>query len=84
MLCCRCFSSWHSDTSVEAQPCTINPRIKKITANVSPTIKAYMEFKPVDWLTNPTKKYALLIYMGGTGEMFQQPGGTDQDLCPGA
>lgn len=41
-----------------------------------------MEFKPVDWLTNPTKKYALLIYMGGTGEMFQQPGGTDQDLCP--
>ena len=41
-----------------------------------------MEFKPVDYNTNPTKKYPLLIYIGGTGEMFQQPGGSDQDLCP--
>jgi len=61
--------------------CYVNPRIKKITANVSATIKSYMEFKPVDYATNPTKKYALLVYIGGTGEMFQQPGGSDLDLC---
>jgi hypothetical protein len=41
-----------------------------------------MEYKPVDFDSNPTKKYALLIYIGGTGEMFQQPGGSDYDLCP--
>ncbi|HKP31169.1 MAG TPA: T9SS type A sorting domain-containing protein [Chitinophagaceae bacterium] len=68
-------------STVSAQ-CTINPRIHKITANVSSTIKSYLEFKPVDYATNPTKKYPLLIYIGGTGEMFQQPGGSDQDLCP--
>lgn len=62
--------------------CFINPRIKKITADISWAIKSYMEYKPVDFDTNPTKKYALLIYFGGTGEMFQQPGGSDQDLCP--
>jgi hypothetical protein len=69
-------------TSAFAQNCFVNSRIKKITANVSPTIKSYLEFKPVDWATAPTKKYALLVYLGGTGEMFQQPGGSDQDLCP--
>ncbi|HYE54650.1 MAG TPA: T9SS type A sorting domain-containing protein [Chitinophagaceae bacterium] len=71
---------WASVAS--AQNCFVNPRIKKITANVSPTIKSYLEFKPADYATNPTKKYALLVYIGGTGEMFQQPGGSDQDLCP--
>lgn len=62
--------------------CFVNPRIKKITADISWAIKSYLEYKPVDFDTNPTKKYALLVYMGGTGEMFQQPGGSDQDLCP--
>lgn len=66
----------------QAQNCFVNPRIKKITADISWSIKSYMEYKPVDFDTNPTKKYALLIYFGGTGEMFQQPGGSDQDLCP--
>ncbi|HYF33217.1 MAG TPA: T9SS type A sorting domain-containing protein [Chitinophagaceae bacterium] len=65
-----------------AAQCFVNPRIKKITADISWAIKSYMEYKPVDFDTNPTKKYALLIYFGGTGEMFQQPGGSDQDLCP--
>ena len=65
-----------------AQNCFVNPRIKKITANISPTIKSYLEFKPVDYNSNPTRKYPLVVYIGGTGEMFQQPGGTDQDLCP--
>ncbi len=69
-------------STARAQSCFVNPRIKKITANVSATIKSYLEFKPVDWNTNPTKKYALIVYIGGTGEMFQQPGGTDQSLCP--
>ena len=41
-----------------------------------------MEFFPVDFQTNPTKKYPLIVYLGGTGEMFQQPGGDDYDLCP--
>jgi predicted peptidase len=41
-----------------------------------------LEFKPLGYDANPTKRYPLLIYIGGTGEMFQQPGGTDQDLCP--
>ncbi|MGB8192522.1 MAG: hypothetical protein WCF67_11415, partial [Chitinophagaceae bacterium] len=78
MLCIAAFAF----TIATAQNCFINPRIKKITANVSPTIKSYLEFKPADYTTNPTKKYPLLIYIGGTGEMFQQPGGSDQDLCP--
>jgi hypothetical protein len=69
-------------TSVQAQNCYVNPRIKKITANISTTIQSYLEFKPVDYATAPNKKYALLVYLGGTGEMFQQPGGSDQDLCP--
>ena len=69
-------------STARAQTCYVNPRIKKITANVSATIKSYLEYKPVDWNTNPTKKYALIVYIGGTGEMFQQPGGTDQSLCP--
>ncbi|MGB8190653.1 MAG: T9SS type A sorting domain-containing protein [Chitinophagaceae bacterium] len=67
---------------VKAQPCFVNPRIHKVTADVSWAIKSFMEYLPADWETNPTKKYALLVYLGGTGEMFQQPGGNDYDLCP--
>src|SRR5687767_5512294 len=69
-------------STANAQPCFVNSRIKKITADISWAIKSYMEYKPVDFDSNPTKKYALLIYIGGTGEMFQQPGGSDYDLCP--
>ena len=69
-------------TTINAQNCFVNPRIKKITANISASIKSYMEFKPLGYDANSPKKYPLLIYIGGTGEMFQQPGGTDQDLCP--
>lgn len=65
-----------------AQNCFVNVRIKKVTANITPAIQSYMWYKPVDYDTNPTKKYPLLLYFGGTGEMFQQPGGNDQDLCP--
>ena len=65
-----------------AQNCFVNVRIKKVTANITPAIQSYMWYKPVDYDANPTKKYPLLIYLGGTGEMFQQPGGSDQDLCP--
>lgn len=69
-------------TTLHAQNCFVNQRIKKYTADISWAIKSYMMYEPVDWNTNPTRKYALLVYLGGTGEMFQQPGGTDQDLCP--
>jgi hypothetical protein len=69
-------------TTTFAQNCFVNPRIKKITASISPAIQSYLEFKPIGYDANPTKRYPLLIYIGGTGEMFQQPGGTDQDLCP--
>jgi hypothetical protein len=65
-----------------AQNCFVNSRIHKITADVSPTIKSYMEILPVNYDSTSPKKYPLLVYIGGTGEMFQQPGGTDQDLCP--
>jgi hypothetical protein len=68
--------------STYAQNCFVNVRIKKVTANITPAIQSYMWYKPVDYDANPTKKYPLLLYFGGTGEMFQQPGGTDQDLCP--
>lgn len=68
--------------TASAQNCFVNTRIKKITANVSSTIKSYLEFKPVGYDTDVSKKYPLIVYIGGTGEMFQQPGGTDQDLCP--
>lgn len=78
---CASFTLLFVSRTVVAQ-CFINPRMHKITANVSPTIKSYMEFKPADYETNPTRKYPLIVYEGGTGEMFQQPGGTDQDLCP--
>ena len=83
------FLSWvliMGTTSADAQlctypNCTMLCRIHKITANVSSTIQSYMEIKPADYDAHPTKKYPLLIYLGGTGEMFQQPGGSDQDLC---
>jgi hypothetical protein len=69
--------------TLNAQSCPgLSPRIHKITANVSSTIKSYLEFKPLDYDTHPTRKYALIVYEGGTGEMFQQPGGSDADLCP--
>jgi len=71
-----------SFVTADAQNCFVNTRIKKITADISPSIKSYLEFKPVGYDANPSKRYPLLIYIGGTGEMFQQPGGTDQDLCP--
>jgi len=71
-----------SFTASQAQNCFVNPRIKKITANISPAIQSYLEYKPLGYDSTTTKKYPLLIYIGGTGEMFQQPGGTDQDLCP--
>ena len=69
-------------TASQAQNCFVNPRIKKITANISPAIQSYLEFKPAGYDSTSSKKYPLLIYIGGTGEMFQQPGGTSQDLCP--
>src|SRR5689334_19809137 len=74
-------------TSAEGQYCNyphcqILCRIHKITANVSPTIKSYMEIKPADYDAHPTKKYPLIVYLGGTGEMFQTPGTGDSDLCP--
>src|SRR3954469_14748301 len=69
-------------TAATAQNCFVNTRIHKVTANISASIQSYMEIKPVGYDSTSTKKYPLLIYIGGTGEMFQQPGGTDQDLCP--
>ena len=40
-----------------------------------------MEVKPVDYETNPTRKYPLVIYMGGTGEQFQIPNSNTVELC---
>ena len=59
----------------------VNCRIKKIQANIDPWIKSYMEIKPVDYETNPTRKYPLLVYLGGTGEMFQVPNNNTVELC---
>src|SRR6478672_1985249 len=77
-----CLTILCSYNFAQAQNCFVNSRIHKITADISPTIKSYMEIKPVGYDPASSKKYPLLIYIGGTGEMFQQPGGTDQDLCP--
>jgi hypothetical protein len=41
-----------------------------------------MEIKPYDYDTNPTRKYPLLVYLGGTGEMFQAPNSNTAELCP--
>lgn len=60
----------------------VNCRIKKIQADVDPWIKSYMEIKPVDYETNPTRKYPLLVYLGGTGEMFQAANSNTVELCP--
>jgi hypothetical protein len=57
-------------------------RIKKIQADITPWVKSYMEIKPVDYETNPTRKYPLLVYLGGTGEMFQVPNNNSVELCP--
>src|SRR5689334_6155814 len=67
---------------VLSQTCFVNPRVHKITANITPAIQSFMEMLPYDYDSTTSKKYPLLVYIGGTGEMFQQPGGTDQDLCP--
>lgn len=82
IICFLCIGLMTCAFSVQAQNCFVNSRIHKITANISPAIQSYMEFKPLGYDANPTKRYPLLVYIGGTGEMFQQPGGTDQDLCP--
>ena len=60
----------------------VSCRIKKIQADINPWIKSYMEIKPVDYETNPTRKYPLLVYLGGTGEMFQAPNNNTVELCP--
>src|SRR5262245_39521340 len=82
LLCISLLLFVSSFQRLSAQNCFVNTRIKKITANISGSIKSYLEFKPVGYDANTTKRYPLLIYIGGTGEMFQQPGGTAQDLCP--
>src|SRR6478672_5443614 len=56
-------------------------RIKKIQADVTPYVKSYMEIKPADYATNPTRKYPLLVYLGGTGEQFQIPDNNTTELC---
>jgi hypothetical protein len=40
-----------------------------------------MEIKPADYESNPTRKYPLMIYMGGTGEQFQIPNNNTVELC---
>ncbi len=57
-------------------------RIKKIQADITPWVKSYMEIKPVDYETNPTRKYPLLVYFGGTGERSQVPNNNTVELCP--
>lgn len=59
----------------------VNCRIKKIQADINPWIKSYMEIKPVDYESNPTRKYPLIVYLGGTGEMFQVPNNNTVELC---
>jgi dienelactone hydrolase len=61
--------------------CTVNPRINKIDANITPRIQTYMEYLPLDYNTNPTAHYPIIIYWGGQGEIFGTAGGTRQDLC---
>ena len=57
-------------------------RIHKVQANINPWIHSYMEITPPDYFTNPTRKYPLLVYLGGTGEMFQAPNSNTVELCP--
>ena len=59
----------------------INCSIKKIQANITPYVQSYMEVKPADFESNPTRKYPLLVYLGGTGEQFQIPNSNTLDLC---
>ncbi len=42
---------------------------KAVTANVTTTIQGYYESLPVDYASNPTKKYPLLIFLHGVGEL---------------
>src|SRR3954466_14432333 len=55
--------------------------IRKIQADISPYVKSYMEIKPADYESNPTRKYPLLVYLGGTGEQFQFPNNNTVELC---
>lgn len=42
---------------------------RAVTANVTTTIQGYYESLPVDYAANPTKKYPLLIFLHGVGEL---------------
>ena len=42
---------------------------RAVTANVSPRIQGYYESLPVSYASNPTKKYPLLIFLHGVGEL---------------
>ncbi|HYJ38586.1 MAG TPA: T9SS type A sorting domain-containing protein [Chitinophagaceae bacterium] len=56
---------------INAQPCPgQNPRIQRVNANISPRIQSYMEYLPLDYITNPTATYPVIIYWAGQGELF--------------
>ena len=42
---------------------------RAVTANVTTTIQGFYESLPVDYASNPTKKYPLLIFLHGVGEL---------------
>jgi dienelactone hydrolase len=42
---------------------------RAVTTNVSPRIQGYYESLPVTYASNPTKKFPLLIFMHGVGEL---------------
>jgi len=53
------------------QPCPgQNPRIQRINANISPRIQSYMLYLPLDYNTNPSATYPVIIYWAGQGELF--------------
>jgi predicted peptidase len=43
--------------------------LKAVQANITNNIAGYYESLPVDYYSNPTKKYPLLIFFHGSGEL---------------
>ena len=55
--------------TAKAQTCTVNPRVKNISANVSGRILNFMEYLPADYNANPTKKYPVIINWSGRDQI---------------
>ena len=56
--CCIAFSQTTQNT------------LKTVTTNIYSNVGGYAESLPNDYAANPTKKYPLIVFLHGSGELF--------------